>query len=86
MSSVLEIHEQFIHEEDQLVKRINASNEIIATILDLMYKKGQSLHTLTVEDILMSVHRIQQDLQTELLHIRLEKTVTARGIPLQDPN
>ncbi|GFZ87041.1 hypothetical protein GCM10008018_36520 [Paenibacillus marchantiophytorum] len=88
MSNILEIHEQFVLEEDQLVKQINTCNEITATILDLMYQQAQSLHTLTVEEVLMSIHRIQQDLQTELLHARLEKTVMAykhsHGLPQDD--
>jgi hypothetical protein len=77
MSKTLEVYGQFVLEEDQLVKRIHTCEQIMGTICSLVYKECQELHSLTVEDVLMSIHRIQQDLQTELLHLRLEKAVVS---------
>lgn len=81
----MEIHEQFVLEEDQLVKHIKTCNEITATILNLMYKEAQSLHTLTVEEVLMSVHRIQQDLQTEITAYSYRKDGCSIQVQSRDP-
>ncbi|MBE0336037.1 hypothetical protein [Paenibacillus sp. 23TSA30-6] len=77
MSDNMEINEQFVLEEDELVKRIFTCTETSAMVLYLFYEKGQTLDAKTVEDILSSIHNIQQDLETELLHLRIEKTIVA---------
>lgn len=88
VSDILEVYAQFVSDEDQLVRRISTCDEITATIIDLMYQQGDAFHSSTVEEILMAIHRVQQDLQTELLHTRLEKAVVAykqkHGLPLQE--
>lgn len=75
MSNTEEIYNQFTLEENVLAQRIYTCTEITSTLLYLFYKNGQRLHGETVEEILMSIHQIEQDLQTELLHIRIEKTI-----------
>jgi len=75
MSEVLKVYEQFVTEENQLCRRIETLDIMQSYILQTVHKHGPELDTLTVEDVLMSIHRIQQDLQTELIHIRLEKSV-----------
>lgn len=75
MREVQEIHDQFALEENVLAQRIYTCTEITSTLLYLFYKNGQRLHGETVEEILISIHQIEQDLQTELLHTRIEKTI-----------
>lgn len=75
MSEVLKVYEEFVTEENQLCRRIETLDIIQSYILHTVHKHGPELDTLTVEDVLMSIHRMQQDLQTELIHVRLEKSV-----------
>lgn len=77
MSNILEVLNQFVIEEDQLVNRIQTCDKISATILDILYRQGNTLNALIIEEILISIHRIHQDLQTELLHLRIEKKALA---------
>lgn len=77
MSDSVEINEQFVLEEDELIKRIFTCTETSAMVLYLFYEKGLTLDSKTVEDILSAIHNIQQDLETELLHLRIEKTIVA---------
>lgn len=75
MSNAEEIYHQFTLEENVLAQRIYTCTEITSTLLYLFYKNGPRLRGETVEEILMSIHQIELDLQTELLHTRIEKTI-----------
>ncbi|MEW9701947.1 hypothetical protein [Paenibacillus sp. SI8] len=56
-----------------MIQRINVCKEFIDVILSYISDKADSTHMLTIEDIVTAVHTIGQDLETELLHLRLEK-------------
>jgi len=86
MSTIFEVYERFVAEENQICRRIETLDIIQSSILSTVYKYGPELDTLTAEDVLMAVHRIHQDLLTELIHVRLEKSVLSHrhehyGIP-----
>lgn len=53
-------------------------------MLYLLYKNSRDLHRDTAEKVLMFIHEIKSDLQTEQLHIRIEKTLTASA--LEEPD
>ncbi|WP_282937578.1 hypothetical protein [Paenibacillus sp. RC67] len=71
MSEILEVYEKLVTGENQLCRRIETLD-----ILQSVHRHGTQLDTLTVEDALMTIHRMQQDLQIEL-HARLEKSILA---------
>lgn len=75
MPEILEAHEKLVLEEDRLVKRISTLERIISVILNLIYKEGDSLDLKTIEESINSLHTVLQDLNTELLHVRLEKSL-----------
>ncbi|WP_341280223.1 hypothetical protein [Paenibacillus sp. FSL H8-0537] len=79
MSEVLKMYEQFVTEENQLCRRIETLNIIQSYILHTVHKHGPELDMLTVEEVMLSIHHIQQDLQTELIHVRLEKSLLAHN-------
>lgn len=78
MSTPLDSLELLVVKEDQIVQRIHTYEEIIAIVLDMVYKQGDiALHIVTVHEALISILRLQQDMQAELLYLRLEKRILA---------
>ncbi|OPH54981.1 hypothetical protein BC351_30130 [Paenibacillus ferrarius] len=75
MNDILAKYNETIKEEQILLQRINVCKEFIDIILTYISEKADSIHMLTAEDIITSVHTIGQDLDTELLHLRLEKGI-----------
>ncbi|MEC0227362.1 hypothetical protein [Paenibacillus alba] len=75
MNDILAKYNETVKEEQILLQRINVCNEFIDVILTYISEKADSIHMLTAEDIVTSVHTIGQDLDTELLHLRLEKGI-----------
>lgn len=75
MNDILIKYNEAIKEEQILIQRINVCKEFIDVILTYISEKADSIHILTAEDIVTSVHTIGQDLDTELLHLRLEKGI-----------
>lgn len=75
MNDILTKYNEAIKEEQILIQRINVCKEFIDVILTYISEKADSIHILTAEDIVTSVHTIGQDLDTELLHLRLEKGI-----------
>ncbi|NQX69855.1 hypothetical protein HQN90_27350 [Paenibacillus alba] len=75
MNDILAKYNETIKEEQILIQRINVCKEFIEVILTYISEKADSIHLLTAEDIVTSVHTIGQDLDTELLHLRLEKGI-----------
>jgi hypothetical protein len=71
-------YDGFAAEEDMLIQRIGVCNECIEVILKYVSDKVDPIHILTAEDIVTAIHRIGQDLDTELLHVRLEKSLLER--------
>ncbi|MNI42121.1 hypothetical protein D3C73_963980 [compost metagenome] len=53
--------------------RIETLNTIQSYILHTVHKHGPELDTLIIEEVLMSTHCIQQELQIVLIYVRLEK-------------
>lgn len=68
----------FAVEEDTLIQRIGVCNDCIEVILKYVSDKVDPIHILTAEDIITAIHQIGQDLDTELLHVRLEKSLLER--------
>lgn len=75
MQEIQTKYEEALQEETILTQRISLCKEFIDIILDLISHKANSIHILTAEDIVTAVHTIGQDLDTELLHLRLEKGI-----------
>ncbi|MDU0205841.1 MULTISPECIES: hypothetical protein [Paenibacillus] len=68
-------YEETLQEESILTQRISLCHEFIDIILKYISQNADSIHILTAEDIVTAVHTIGQDLDTELLHLRLEKGI-----------
>lgn len=82
-SDTVDKYEQLVLEEDILIQRIATCEECINAILAYILKNCQSVHLLTAEDIVNAVHLIGKDLQTELLHLRLEKSILAGKMEME---
>jgi len=68
-------YENLVEEEDALLQKICQCEECKWTILDFCYKNNGNREV--GEAILTSIHAIEQDYRTELLHLRLEKSLLA---------
>ncbi len=74
-TDLLSKYEELAVEEGVLLQKIETCEACVEAILDCVLKKVDSIHVLTAEDLLTSVHTITTDLRTELLHLRLEKNI-----------
>ncbi|OPA74175.1 hypothetical protein BVG16_23860 [Paenibacillus selenitireducens] len=72
MEDIFTKYEEAVQEENILIQRIGLCKEIIDFILEYISKNAVSIHMHTAEDIVTAIHRIGQDLDTELLHLQLE--------------
>lgn len=73
MENVIAKYEKIALEERTLNQRIATCRDCISILLDYISINADSIHILTVEEIVSAIHAISQDLDTELLHLRLEK-------------
>lgn len=74
MQNIAGKFEELDLEEQTLLQRIGTCENCVSAILEYISKSTETVHFLTVEDIVSAIHVIGTDLQTELLHVRLEKT------------
>ncbi|MFD2672173.1 hypothetical protein [Marinicrinis sediminis] len=75
MTTAKKPHTSYNQEEDELLKRIYTCNQATESMLQMMEEEPAAIHSLTLEDILLHIHTMKQDLQTELLHLLLEKAI-----------
>lgn len=81
MSEEFQKYEQLVREENDLVSRIETYQEAITALLMLIHKRGASdLHLLTIEEIIGTIHSTEVNYQTELLHLRIAKSVLSNTI------
>jgi hypothetical protein len=73
-------YEHLLVEEDTLQQRIKVCDEGLTLLIEYISTTAESIHLLTAEDILSFIHKMQQDLQTELFHLRLEKAIWANKL------
>jgi len=72
MTEVSQVYENLVLEEDELVTKIQLCEGCQWTILEYLIQHGE-LGREIGEEITTTIHTIEQDLRTELLHLRLEK-------------
>ncbi|MDQ0885904.1 hypothetical protein QFZ81_000992 [Paenibacillus sp. V4I9] len=63
-------YESLLHEEKELLDKLRTCQSLNAFV-----EERDSLHLLTVEDVLTEVHTMELELRTELLYLRLEKAI-----------
>ncbi|KPV61165.1 hypothetical protein QJ48_01440 [Paenibacillus sp. A3] len=62
-------------EEQELMQQIQTYEACTMAVLNMATDQVRPLHKFAVEDIVSSLHRMTVELQTELLHLRLEKAL-----------
>ncbi|NQX66655.1 hypothetical protein HQN90_11005 [Paenibacillus alba] len=75
INSKLSEYESIVHEENELLDKLRTCQSIIEAILYAFAEERDSIHLLTVEDVLMEIHSLELELRTELLHLRLDKVI-----------
>ncbi|SCW57335.1 hypothetical protein SAMN04487970_101687 [Paenibacillus tianmuensis] len=81
MSVSLEKYEHLLFEENDLVYKIRTYQQVIAAIMMLVHERGTNdLHLLTIEEIITDMHSAELIHQSELLHLRLAKSVLSNSI------
>ncbi|KZE71695.1 hypothetical protein AV654_05685 [Paenibacillus elgii] len=68
-------YEHLLVEERELTQKIATCEQCVTAVLGCIEQHSDSIHLHTVEDVVGLIHTISSDLQTELLHLRLEKSV-----------
>ncbi|MFF2888556.1 hypothetical protein [Paenibacillus sp. NPDC057967] len=79
MVELMTVYERLVEEEDELLNKLEICEGCIACIFEYLVSK-KDVHI--GESVLTAVHTIAKDLQTELLHLRLEKGLLADRIKL----
>ncbi|GGA05018.1 hypothetical protein GCM10008018_58730 [Paenibacillus marchantiophytorum] len=77
---------EFVAEENVLIQRVEVCRKIIEVILKYLSEQADAIHILTAEDIVTSIHTMHQDLEIELLHVRLEKSLLENKISILEAN
>ncbi|MCP3775490.1 hypothetical protein NLX71_19655 [Paenibacillus sp. MZ04-78.2] len=67
-------------EERELLQQIQTYEACTMAVLNMTSDQIKPLHKFVVEDIVSNLHRMTMELQTELLHLRLEKTLSYHSI------
>ncbi|MNP66891.1 hypothetical protein D3C76_1626520 [compost metagenome] len=75
LAELMKDYNGMVEEEDELYKGIQVCEECTEHVLDCIAERAGSIHILTAEAILSAIHVIMEDLQTELLHLRIEKSI-----------
>mgnify|MGYP001459865340 CR=1 FL=1 len=76
--------DQLTFEERELIQKIEVCEGCISAVFDYILENGDPTAVQIGEYILSSIHTIDKDLQTELLHIRLEKSFLESKIKLMN--
>jgi hypothetical protein len=79
MSETTEQYEQLVDEEEELIAKIRLCEECQWTVLELVGRHGEKGREIG-EEIMKTVLTIEQDLRTELIHLRLEKGMLAERL------
>jgi len=90
MARTFDLYEKLVVEEEELLERIKFCEGCQWALLEYVCRHGELGEALG-EEILTDIHQIEQDLRTELLHLRLEKGVLAERMkrdhaPMQEPD
>lgn len=70
-------YEQLVKEGDTYFKQLETAELCLTAIIDYMFRYGDLTDKLTVQDILIAVHRIEIALRAKILDWRLEKALIA---------
>jgi len=89
---LFEEYSRLEEEEMQLFRKVETCEECVSGILGQLYRYGDKLDTLALEDVLTLVHNKELELRTELLHLQLTKMLvsfrhskaTRENRPLED--
>ncbi|GKU77767.1 hypothetical protein [Paenibacillus sp. L3-i20] len=79
MDAMISVYEQLVAEEEELLQNIEICEGCISVVFQ--YISGKEDPQIG-ESILTAIHTIEKDLQTELLHLKLEKSLLANKIKL----
>lgn len=89
---LFEEYSRLEEEETRLFQKVEACEACVSGILGQLYRHGDKIDLLTVEDVLTLVHNKELELRTELVHLQLTKTMvsfrhsraTGENRPLED--
>lgn len=73
VKEIQSFYENLILEEDELVAKVRLCEDCQWTLFQFFGQKGEAGRGIS-EEILTAIHIIEQDLRTELLHLRIEKS------------
>lgn len=68
-------YEQMIEQEDQYIEQLQTCDKIIMDALEIISKKAGLLNLETVKKAAYYLHSIEQELNRDLFHVRLEKSI-----------
>jgi hypothetical protein len=81
MSENFEKYEQLVCREDEVSFKLKTYQEMISELLMLVHKRGMRVLNLpTVEEVLTMLHSAETTYRSELLDIRLAKTILSNRI------
>ncbi|WP_028560520.1 hypothetical protein [Paenibacillus pinihumi] len=73
----MDTYNLYIEQEDNYYKQLETIEQCQSAIFDYIYRSGSRCDKLTVQDILLSVHHLEDSIRVQLLHLKLEKAYLA---------
>lgn len=74
---LFEEYSRLEEEETKLFVKVQMCEECVSGIFGQLYRHGDKIDLLTVEDVLVLVHNKELELRTELVHLQLTKTLVS---------
>jgi len=83
MNEAIDRYKQVVNEEKLMFEKLSTCNTISDAIHRTIFKQADTLHILTVGEILNFIFEMETDIRMELMHQRLAKGVLARQIDME---
>jgi hypothetical protein len=80
MNHLIIKRQKLILEENILKQQVETCEMYQSSMFDFTVSQGKSFHRLTIEDILLAIHRLEINLRTELFHLKLEQALITSEI------
>ncbi|MNI24219.1 hypothetical protein D3C73_778320 [compost metagenome] len=73
----METYNGYVEQEDSYYKKLETLEQCQQAIFDHIYRYGEVFDKLMVEEVLLSIHQLEDKVRMELLHLKLEKVFLA---------
>ncbi|WP_028558810.1 hypothetical protein [Paenibacillus pinihumi] len=70
-------YNHYVEEEDRCYQQLKTLESCQSALFDHIYKYGGQFDEMTAEEVLLNIHRLEDSIRLDLLHVRLGKAFQA---------